>query len=74
MDTYQVDPATGDGDVAMVRFNHQLEINHTLTTLYLVVEVARWEATEGHDSDVRQRISRTLQSALRGSANVPLFS
>lgn len=40
----------------MLRFNQQLEINQTLTALYLLVEVGRWQSTENSQYDIRELI------------------
>ena len=48
-----------DDDIAMMRFNHQLELNQTLTTLYLIIEVGRWDNNSDLTPNVQQRIGRT---------------
>lgn len=40
----------------MLRFNQQLEINQTLTSLYLLVEVGRWQSTEDSQDDIGESI------------------
>ena len=45
-----------DDDVALLRFNQQLEINQTLTALYLIVEVGRCECTQTSQPEIRQSI------------------
>ena len=45
-----------DDEVALLRFNQQLEINQTLTALYLIVEVGRCECTQTSQPEIRKSI------------------
>ena len=44
----------------MMRFNHQLELNQTLTTLYLIIEVGRWDAAHAGDLKIRQHMCKLI--------------
>lgn len=54
---------TTDDDLALLRFNQQLEINQVLTALYLLVEVGRWESSECCRFDIQEAIA-SLQPGL----------
>lgn len=51
-----IDPSGGDDAIAMMRFNHQLELNQTLTTLYLIIEVGRWDTARRDNFEIRQAL------------------
>lgn len=59
METLSLDASASDDEIAMMRFNHQLELNQALTTLYLIIEIGRWEATQYGDLNVRQHLCKT---------------
>ena len=40
----------------MMRFNHQLELNQTLTTLYLLIEIGRWETIHCGNLEFRRQL------------------
>ena len=49
---------TSDDDLALLRFNQQLEINQILTALYLMIEVGRWESSQRGRFEVQQAIGK----------------
>ena len=46
----------------MMRFNHQLELNQTLTTLYVLIEVGRWETAHCGNLDFRRQLCKSPSS------------
>lgn len=58
MDMLSLDASATDDEIAMTRFNHQLELNQALTTLYLIIEIGRWEATQHDNLNVRRHLCK----------------
>jgi len=45
-----------DEQLSHARFLKQIEVNQTLTALYLLVEVGRWKRSKGEDMTIRATI------------------
>ena len=54
-----MDPSASDDEIAMMRFNHQLELNQTLTTLYLLIEIGRWETSHCGNLEFWRQLCRS---------------
>lgn len=48
--------AESDENTAVLRFLNQIEVNQTLTALYLLVEVSRWQLSKQDDISMRETI------------------
>ena len=47
-----------DEKVASWRFLRQIEVNQTLTALYLIVEAGRWQHVKGEDESMREAVGQ----------------
>lgn len=45
-----------DERLASWRFLRQIEVNQTLTALYLVIEVSRWQRSKGEDGSMQEAV------------------
>lgn len=45
-----------DEKIASWRFLRQIEVNQTLTALYLIIEASRWQHSKGEDGFMRESI------------------
>ena len=45
-----------DEKVASWRFLRQIEVNQTLTALYLIIEAGRWQRSKGEEGPMREAI------------------
>lgn len=58
-----------DDEVAMMRFNEQLEINQTLTALYLLIEVGRWQCTQDEPHSILRSIGKPPRGRYQSGAD-----
>lgn len=57
-----------DEKLASWRFLKQIEVNQTLTALYLIVETSRWQCAKGEDGSMREAVgSFSDQCCVRAS-------
>ena len=47
------DSPSRDEKIASWRFLRQIEVNQTLTALYLIIEASRWQRSKGEDEVMR---------------------
>lgn len=52
-----------DQRLASWRFLKQIEVNQTLTALYLIIEASRWQRSKGEDGSMREAVG-SFQSIL----------
>ena len=45
-----------DEKIASSRFLRQIEVNQTLTVLYLIIEAGRWQHSKGEDGSMQEAI------------------
>lgn len=45
-----------DEKLASWRFLRQIEVNQTLTALYLIIETGRWQRSKGNDGSMREAV------------------
>lgn len=45
-----------DEKLASWRFLRQIEVNQTLTVLYLIIEAGRWQCSKGEDESMREAV------------------
>ena len=45
-----------DEKIASWRFLKQIEVNQTLTALYLIVEASRWQRSKGEHGSMREAV------------------
>ena len=45
-----------DEKLASWRFLRQIEVNQTLTVLYLIIEASRWQRSKGEDGSMREAV------------------
>ena len=50
------DSPSRDEKIASWRFLRQIEVNQTLTALYLIIESSRWQRSEGEDKVMRDSV------------------
>ena len=50
------DSPSRDEKIASWRFLRQIEVNQTLTALYLIVEASRWQRSKGEDEVMRDSV------------------
>lgn len=60
-----------DEKLASWRFLRQIEVNQTLTVLYLIIEASRWQCSKGEDGSMQEAVG-SFRSTLRSrfSANL----
>ena len=65
-----------DEKIASWRFLRQIEVNQTLTALYLIIEAGRWQHSKGEDGSLREAVGLFRSTmCLRGSAaNIQICS
>lgn len=59
-----------DGSTSL-KFLTQIEINHALTVLYVLVEVARWQDNPDETPKIKQAFGKVLTSVSPGSTDKP---
>ena len=55
-DVSEDDSASRDEKIASWRFLRQIEVNQTLTALYLIIEASRWQRSKGEDEVMRDSV------------------
>ena len=50
------DSPSRDEKIASWRILRQIEVNQTLTALYLIIESSRWQRSEGEDKVMRDSV------------------
>lgn len=50
------DSPSRDEKIASWRFLRQIEVNQTLTALYLIIEASRWQRSKGDDEVMRDTV------------------
>ncbi|CAD6591782.1 MAG: Factor arrest protein 11 [Alectoria sarmentosa] len=50
-------PPSQDDKIASWRFLRQIEVNQTLTALYLIIEASRWQRSKGEDGSMQEAIA-----------------
>ena len=65
-----------DEKLASWRFLRQIEVNQTLTVLYLIVEASRWQHSKGEDGIMREAVglSRSTTSPPASAADTHTYS
>lgn len=53
-----------DEKLASWRFLRQIEVNQTLTALYLIIETGRWQRSKGNDGSMREAVASLGPSIL----------
>lgn len=60
-------PSSQDEKLASWRFLRQIEVNQTLTALYLIIEASRWQRSKGEDGSMRKALGSFNQFCVRTS-------
>ena len=58
------DSPSRDEKIASWRFLRQIEVNQTLTALYLIIEASRWQRSKGQDEKMRDSVG-LFKSAMK---------
>lgn len=67
--TLSDDHVMNDDGSTSLKFLTQIEINHALTVLYVLVEVARWQDNQDETPKIKQAFGKVLISVSPGSTD-----